>query len=224
MLVILPYFFSIIPTLVQAGDFICQWNGAIGCRPQTVNCDSGESVDPNFCMQWRTPDECRGKRANCVQGPIPATRCESAAGVCRPVCGLGEYNAGGSLVCQNSGDICCRGVTTSAETNTAAFCNFDLRQGVDTAIGCLMAGNPQQFVSQLIGWGVGVGGGIAFLLIVYAGFMITTASGDPKRVQAGRELLFSAISGLVLIVLAVILLNFIGVSVLGLNSLGFSTP
>ncbi len=94
--------------------------------------------------------------------------------------------------------------------------------GVDTAIGCLAAGDPKVLIGQLLSWGIGVGGGIAFLFIIYAGFMIATAAGDPKRIQAGRELLFSALSGLVLIVLSVLLLNFIGVNVLGLGTLGFN--
>ena len=88
--------------------------------------------------------------------------------------------------------------------------------GVQTAIGCLAAGDPKLFISQLLGWGVGVGGGIAFLMIVFAGFQIATAAGDPKRVQAAKELLTSAISGLILIVLSVLLLNFIGVKILHL--------
>lgn len=99
------------------------------------------------------------------------------------------------------------------------LCNGNL--GVDTAIGCLHAGTPTEFIGQLLGWGVGVGGGIAFLLIVYSGFMIATAAGDPKRVQAARELLTSALSGLILIVLSIFLLNFIGVRILNLPSLGF---
>lgn len=84
-----------------------------------------------------------------------------------------------------------------------------------------MAGNPKELISQLLGWGVTVGGGIAFLMIVLAGFQMTTAGGDPKKVQAARELLVSAISGLVLIALSIVVLNFIGVSVLGLDNLGF---
>ncbi len=94
--------------------------------------------------------------------------------------------------------------------------------GVRTAIGCLMAGDPKQLVSQLLGWGVGIGGGIAFLMIIFAGFQMATASGDPKRVKAAQELLTSALAGLILIVLSVVLLNFIGVSILGINLLGFN--
>jgi len=57
-------------------------------------------------------------------------------------------------------------------------------------------------------------------MIVFAGFQMTTAGGDPKKVQAAKELLVSALSGLVIIVLSVVLLNFIGVSVLGLEKFG----
>lgn len=109
--------------------------------------------------------------------------------------------------------------TSSEDADTNPLCADGL--GVNTAFGCLMAGSPKALVSQLLGWGVSVGGGIAFLMIVFAGFQMTTASGDPKRVQAARELMVSAISGLILIVLSILLLNFLGVNVLGLGSLGF---
>lgn len=93
-----------------------------------------------------------------------------------------------------------------------------------TAIGCLNAGNPTRLVGQLLGWAVGVGGGIAFLLIVYAGFQIATAAGDPKRVQAARELLVSAITGLLLIVFSIFLLNLIGFKLLDLGRFGLPPP
>lgn len=112
---------------------------------------------------------------------------------------------------------------TNASSETSALCGTD-NKGVNTAIGCLMAGDPKLFVSQLLGWGVGVGGGIAFLLIVYAGFQMTTAAGDPKRVQAARELLVSAISGLLLIVFSIFLLNFIGIKILNLGPIGGPLP
>lgn len=93
--------------------------------------------------------------------------------------------------------------------------------GIDTALGCLAAGDPTRLVSQLWGWGIGVGGLIAFVLIVFSGFQIVTAAGDPKRFKAAQELMTSAIGGLILIVLSVVLLNFLGVKVLGLDQFGF---
>lgn len=121
--------------------------------------------------------------------------------------------------CCSDPDECPVAVATPApvvvSTTTSALCGTgDL--GVNTAIGCLMAGDPKQLISQLLGWGVSVGGGIAFLMIVFAGFQMTTASGDPKKVQAAKELLVSALSGLVLIVFSLVLLNFLGVGILKL--------
>jgi len=69
---------------------------------------------------------------------------------------------------------------------------------------------------------VGIGGGIAFLLIVYSGIQMVMASGDPKRIKASQELLTAALSGLALIALSVVLLNLIGVTVLSLQGLGFN--
>ena len=107
-----------------------------------------------------------------------------------------------------------RGQITPTTTNSP-LCGTD-NKGVNTAIGCLMAGDPKQLVSQLWGWGIGVGGLIAFVLIVFAGFQTVTSAGDPKRFKAAQELMTSAIGGLILIVLSVVLLTFIGVNVLAL--------
>ena len=98
--------------------------------------------------------------------------------------------------------------------------------GINTAIGCIrVLDSPEAFLSDILKWAVGIGGGIAFLLILYAGFMIMTASGSPERLKAGQELLTSAISGLILLVLSIFVLKFIGIDILGLDQFGFgATP
>src|SRR6185369_6850238 len=66
---------------------------------------------------------------------------------------------------------------------------------INTAIGCVgVLGGTDQFLGNLLRWAIGVGGGVAFLLILSAGFMIMTSAGDPTRLKAGQELLTSAIS------------------------------
>lgn len=100
------------------------------------------------------------------------------------------------------------------------------KTGIRTAIGCIpIMGDTGKydFVNFVISWALGIGGGIAFLLIIYSGFMIMTASGNPERLQAGRELLTSAISGLILLIFSVFILKLIGVDILGLNQFGFGT-
>jgi hypothetical protein len=92
---------------------------------------------------------------------------------------------------------------------------------IDTAIGCIPIGDPNAFLGFILKWAVGVGGGIAFLLVVYASFMIMTSSGDPERLKAGQELLTSALSGLILLIFSIFILRFIGIDILGLDRFGF---
>lgn len=104
---------------------------------------------------------------------------------------------------------------------TVVNCAED-KTGINTAIGCIrVLDTPEAFLADILRWAVGIGGGIAFLLILYAGFMIMTASGNPERLKAGQELLTSAISGLILLIFSVFILKFIGVDILRLCNFGF---
>ena len=113
------------------------------------------------------------------------------------------------------------GAPTGGGTD-AAKCD-DGTVGIQTAIGCFHVLNPtpETFLGEILKWAVGVGAGIAFLLILYAGFMIMTSAGNPERLKAGQELLTSALSGLILLVLSIFVLKFIGVDILGLGKFGF---
>ena len=95
---------------------------------------------------------------------------------------------------------------------------------LDTAIGCIpITGDnnavTNAFAGWFLGWAIGVSGGLALLLIVFSGFQIMTASGDPQKLQSGRELLTSAISGLILIIFSIFLLRLIGVQILNIPGL-----
>ena len=95
--------------------------------------------------------------------------------------------------------------------------------GIRTAIGCIpVLGSTNDFLGVVLKWAVGIGGGIAFALMLYAGFMIMTAQGNPERMKAGQELLTSAIAGLILLVFSIFILKFIGVDILGLSNFGFN--
>jgi hypothetical protein len=49
-----------------------------------------------------------------------------------------------------------------------------------------------------------------------------SAAGDPKKVAAGREIIVTTITGIAIIALSIVLLNFIGVTILNLGPLGFN--
>lgn len=93
-------------------------------------------------------------------------------------------------------------------------------EGIMTALGCIPTEDTSQFVAWLMQRAVGIGGGIAFLLMIFAGFQIITSSGDPQKLQAGKELFTSAIVGLILIIFSVFLLELIGVRIFKIPGLG----
>lgn len=93
--------------------------------------------------------------------------------------------------------------------------------GINSAIGCIPYQNTNDFVGSIFKWAVGIGGGIAFLLIIYSGFLIMSSSGNPERLQEGRDLMTSAISGLILLIFSIFALKVIGIDILGLGAFGF---
>lgn len=104
------------------------------------------------------------------------------------------------------------------------LCNSNT--GVDTPFGCLpftssTGGPAKSMITVLVNWSIGLAAVICLFTLIYASFQITTAAGDAKKVQAGRELVTASIGGLILVVMGVVILNFLGVSILGLDSLGF---
>lgn len=90
--------------------------------------------------------------------------------------------------------------------------------GIWTPFGCIES-NPQLFVEKILRIAIGIAGGIAFLMIVYGGLVIMMAAGNPEKLNEGREIVTSAISGLLLIVFSVIILRIIGVDILGIPGL-----
>ncbi len=92
--------------------------------------------------------------------------------------------------------------------------------GIETAIGCIPVATPQDFIAFVLRWAMGIAGGIALALIGYAGFMIITSMGNPQRLQAGKELLTSAVSGLMLLLFGIFALRFIGIEILKIPGFG----
>ncbi|HWA52314.1 MAG TPA: hypothetical protein VG895_04625 [Patescibacteria group bacterium] len=91
--------------------------------------------------------------------------------------------------------------------------------GINTAVGCIPIDNQSDLIGFFLRWAIGIGGGIAFLLILFAGFQIMTSRGDPNRLKAGQELMTSAIAGLLLLIFSVIILRIIGVDILQIKGL-----
>lgn len=103
------------------------------------------------------------------------------------------------------------------ERSTGPDPTCDEGNGINTAIGCIPIFNDTNlFIGFILRWAIGIGGGITFLLIIYAAFMIITSQGNPERLKAGQELLTSAIAGLIMLIFSIFILRVIGVNILGI--------
>jgi len=91
--------------------------------------------------------------------------------------------------------------------------------GINTALGCIPVGEFSDFVAWLLRRLIGIAGGIAFLLVIFGGFKILTSAGNPKGIQAGNEMITSALIGLLFIIFSVFLLELIGVKILSIPGL-----
>ena len=90
--------------------------------------------------------------------------------------------------------------------------------GVWTGLGCLSF-SPSEFIKQVLQIAIGLGGGIAFLLLIYGAFLMTTASGNPEAADNAKQIITGAITGLLVIIFSVVILNIIGVQILQIPGL-----
>lgn len=126
---------------------------------------------------------------------------------------------------EDIGTNVCRSVTK----NQAECQNCFNGGGAWTAVGCLGksttdsgTSSVNDFLKSFLSIGIGAGGGIAFLLILFSGFQTMTSAGNPEKLHAAKELMTAAISGLFLIIFSIFLLKLIGVDILQIP--GFGSP
>jgi len=94
--------------------------------------------------------------------------------------------------------------------------------GINTALGCISTtADPGQgsFFDAILKVAIGLGGGLALVLMLYGVFIVTTSAGIPDKLKEGGDIITSAVTGLIFIILSVFLLNFIGINILGLPGL-----
>lgn len=123
--------------------------------------------------------------------------------------GTNPYNAAGC------------GIWINSQSNTPSS-SSDINAvdvGVKTPIGCIDT-RPNELIKFFLRFGIGIGSGIAFALILMGSFKLLTSQGNPEGINAGKETITSAIIGLVFIILSVTVLQIIGMDILGLQAFG----
>lgn len=80
--------------------------------------------------------------------------------------------------------------------------------------------DPGKFIGKIFGILLGISGGIAVLLIIRSGYLLTISRGDTEKLQEAREVLTAAIVGLLFIIFCMVILEVVGVDILKIP--GFS--
>jgi hypothetical protein len=88
---------------------------------------------------------------------------------------------------------------------------------VDTAIGKLCT-EANCFIQSIFALLLSLSGGLAVLIIIYAGYLYMTSRGNPEQIQKGREMIISAIVGLLFIIFSFVIMEAITTDILKLPS------
>ncbi|MBI4991020.1 hypothetical protein HZB96_02905 [Candidatus Gottesmanbacteria bacterium] len=89
-----------------------------------------------------------------------------------------------------------------------------------SAIGCLPIDFSALIKDYIFTTGVGLAGSIAFLYFLYGAFVILTSAGNAEKIEEAKQIITSALTGLLLIIFSIFLLRVIGVDVLALPGFG----
>lgn len=95
----------------------------------------------------------------------------------------------------------------------------DGTEGIWTAVGCISK-EPEEILGRFIRLGISMGGGIALLMILSAGFTMTVSQGNAQKTAQAKEMMTAAITGLLFIIFSVTILQFIGFSILKIPGFG----
>lgn len=192
--------FSIPKTALAQGTFGCT-TSAVGknCIVSwaETNCDSGHTTYAAFCDQcdgWSTNEErlaCIAAETQCIPDGDPPPD---------PPPSIPE---------------CAGGLPTPGDYFKPSLCQTGAEGVLNTAIGCIPT-HPLSFLLVFTQILLGLGAGIAFLLMIVGAFFVLTSQGVPERLQRGREIFTGAIIGLLTMIFSTFLLELIGVDILGL--------
>lgn len=92
------------------------------------------------------------------------------------------------------------------------FIKFAFAQGtVDTDFGDNVTG-VTDYVNRILDWFIPIVGGVALLMMIYAGYLYMTSQGDSEKINQAKEIIIGVIVGIVLLFAIKLILDGIGVT------------
>jgi hypothetical protein len=154
--------------------------------------------------------------------------CDQVAGQTNcPVCrGVGTDNQQPTkLAACNTGFVCDNSIgcvetsfdlpSPSPQPCKAVGAGSSIEYNCDTAVGNILT-SPKDFVQTMMGLILSVVGGVAIILIILSGYRLIISQGNPENIKNAKEQLTAAIIGLLFIIFSLVILQIIGVNILGL--------
>ena len=122
----------------------------------------------------------------------------------------GAYDSDGACVfvpgCTVVPGECAGGPAPSGKNPCVGFC--------PTAIGNIPF-DAVPLAQKIVQLGLGLAGGIALIIMVIGSVRVLTSSGDQQKLNGGRDMIIAAVSGLLFMIFAVMILRFIGFNIIG---------
>ncbi|OGE37857.1 hypothetical protein A3B45_02750 [Candidatus Daviesbacteria bacterium RIFCSPLOWO2_01_FULL_39_12] len=203
---------------VTEGTPICQ-SSLLSCT-SAEECQAGAGCENYVCLGYigsRTPGRCVDSTTLCSKNAITCASdndCRDGTEGCS-----NYYCWGGGIGCRYGPRPTPTPLPVSPVSAGGSQCGTEANPGFNTAIGCIPT-NPNEFVKALLEFVIGISGGLAFLLMLLGAFQMLTSAGNPETLTAGKDRFTQAIIGLLFVIFSVLLLQIIGVDILGLRELG----
>lgn len=191
----------------QTGYYICEWD------PENQECFTYSPNTWGGCNTgYQTGNGCGSlSLTDCQSTQLP---CEVnyACGQAGQACCVGNTCSVGSPTLINNGNTCI--CTTSIITGSI---HCEGQNTINTAIGCIKYDDINAFAIFITLWGAGIASGIAFLLLIRAGFLYMTARGDDAKLAEARQISSAAISAVVYLILSAYIIRLLGKFLIDMN-------
>jgi hypothetical protein len=192
---------------------------AFGGQTRSVSVSNGKSETATF--DAKKIDE--GKKFEIVvSGPVPgnggAGEYFSISETSAAQASCDELSCNTDLSAVNPYKLCSQIDKSKEEYLRCVKCFSDM-EGIWTAVGCIPQ-DPTSAVASIVQIGLGIAGGIVLIMILVGAFMFSTSQGDPNKTKEAKEIITSAIIGLIFVIFSVTMLQFIGVNILQIPGFG----
>jgi len=194
----------------RVGEFYPEAGGGtvVFCTTEFTVCDKGCGqitptpipTIPAFCYEDKDLEAnnvCDGKYADCPWCP------KTKASLKRPGFDIPDLKP-----------LCDQLTNENNYSNLCWKCQKE--GGIWSAIGCLPTDFSALIKKYVFTTGVGIAGGVSFLYFLYGIFIILTSSGNAEKIEEAKQIITSALAGLLLIIFSIFLLSVIGVQILQL--------